>query len=102
MLSKDGKVILSCAMTDDTRKYGCCASCGYCRDWTNTADIKEGEPGYCEHGEVFSNPWDEVEYNGYWISRNIYGNGEYSVQYDGDDIIFDDVNDAKDFIDTVV
>ncbi len=102
MLNKEGKVILSCAMTDDTRKYGCCASCGYCRDWTNTASIKEGEPGYCEHGETFADPWDEVEYNGYWISRNIYGMGEFSVQYDGDDIIFDDVNDAKHFIDTVV
>lgn len=94
MLNKEGRVILSCVMTDDTRKYGCCATCGYCRG-------KEGEPGYCEHGEVFADPWDEVEYNGYWISRNIYGMGEFSVQYDGDDIIFDDVNDARHFIDTV-
>ena len=81
---------------------GNCASCGHCRNWTNTASIREGEPGYCEHGETFADPWEEVEYNGYWISRNIYGSGEYSVQYCGDDIIFDDVNDAKDFIDSVV
>lgn len=102
MLSKDGKVILSCVMTDDTRGYGNCASCGHCRDWTNTASIKEGEPGYCEHGEAFADPWEEAEYNGYWISHNIYGMGEYTVQYQGDDIIFNTAEEAKDFIDTVV
>lgn len=43
-----------------------------------------------------------TEYKGFYIEKNIYGMGEYSVQYCGDDIIFDDVNDAKDFIDSVV
>ncbi len=102
MLNKEGKVILSCVMTDNTRRFGNCASCGHCRDWTNTASIKEGEPGYCEHGEAFADSWDEVEYNGYWISRNIYGSGEYTVQYQGDDVVFDTVKEAKHFIDMVV
>lgn len=40
-------------------------------------------------------------YKGYAIEHNVYGMGEYTVQYQGDDIIFDDVNDAKDFINSV-
>ena len=63
---------------------------------------KEGEPGYCNHGETFADPWDEVEYNGYWISHNIYGSKEYTVQYQGDDVIFGTVEEAKHFIDMVV
>ena len=43
-----------------------------------------------------------TEYKGFYIEKNLYGMGEYSVQYCGDDIIFDDVNDARDFIDSVV
>ena len=59
MLSKDGRDIVSCAMTDNTEKYGSCASCRYCRDWTNTRSIKEGEPGYCEHGDRFRERGEE-------------------------------------------
>lgn len=54
MLNREGKVIVSCTMTVDTLKYGNCATCAYCRDWTNTRSIKEGEPGYCDHGERFA------------------------------------------------
>lgn len=41
------------------------------------------------------------EYKGYYIEYNFYGENEWSVQYCGDDIIFNDFNEAKDFIDSV-
>ena len=43
-----------------------------------------------------------IEYKGFCIEKNFYGMGDYIVQYCGYDIIFDDVNEAKDFIDNVV
>lgn len=51
MRNREGKEILSCVMTDDTREHGNCGTCRYCRNWQNTRSIKEGEPGYCDHGE---------------------------------------------------
>ena len=41
------------------------------------------------------------ECNGLWIERNFYGRGEYSVQYDGDDIIFWSFEDAVAFCKSV-
>lgn len=43
----------------------------------------------------------EIEYNGYYIAFNFYGENEYSVQYQGDDIIFNTENEAKAFIDSL-
>lgn len=40
-------------------------------------------------------------YKGYGIDYNFYGNDEYSVQYCGDDYMFDSENTAKAFIDSV-
>ena len=40
-------------------------------------------------------------YKGYAIEHNLYGMGEYTVQYQGDDVVFDTIKDAKHFIDTV-
>ena len=42
-----------------------------------------------------------TEYRGYNIEHNIYGRGEYSVEYCGDDVIFDTEEQAKAFIDEV-
>ena len=42
-----------------------------------------------------------MSYRGYDIVFNIYGNGEYSVQFCGDDVIFDTEEQAKAFIDEV-
>lgn len=42
---------------------------------------------------------EDEDYKGYSISHNFYGNGEYSVQFEGDDILFDTEEDAKAFID---
>lgn len=42
---------------------------------------------------------EDEDYKGYSISHNFYGNGEYSVQFEGDDILFDSAEDAKAFID---
>ena len=36
--------------------------------------------------------------DGYWIEYNIYGQGEYTVQYNGDDVWFDTLEEAKAFI----
>lgn len=41
------------------------------------------------------------EYKGYSIEYNFYGEGEYSVQYCGDDVVFNTEQEAKDFIDEV-
>lgn len=38
-------------------------------------------------------------YGGYYIEYNFYGENEYSVQIDGDDAIFNTLEEAKEFID---
>lgn len=40
-------------------------------------------------------------YKGYGIDFNIYGRNEYSVQIDGDDIIFNTLKEAKNYIDNI-
>ena len=40
-------------------------------------------------------------YRGYGIDYNFYGEGEYSVQYCGDDMMFRTIEDAKAFIDEI-
>lgn len=42
-----------------------------------------------------------MEYKGFYIEFNIYGGNEYTVQYCGDDIIFDTEEEAKGFIEEV-
>ena len=42
-----------------------------------------------------------MEYKGFYIEFNIYGTNEFTVQYCGDDIIFDTEEEAKDFINEV-
>lgn len=43
----------------------------------------------------------EYEYKGYYITFNFYGHKEYTVQYEGDDIMFETAYDARKFIDEV-
>lgn len=40
-------------------------------------------------------------YKGYYIEYDFYGMGEYTVQYCGDDVMFDDEEAAKKFIDEI-
>ena len=40
-------------------------------------------------------------YKGYGIDHNVYGMGEYSVQYCGDDLIFPTIWAARNFIDSI-
>ena len=47
------------------------------------------------------NPDDILEYKGYYIEPDFYGHGEFTVQYLGDDLMFDSVDEAKAFIDEV-
>ena len=42
------------------------------------------------------------EYKGYYIEYNFYGLGEYSVQYCGDDLMFNTEEEAKAFIDSII
>lgn len=42
-----------------------------------------------------------MEYKGYFIEYNLYGMEKYSVQYCGDDLIFNTLDQAKNFIDNV-
>ena len=41
-------------------------------------------------------------YKGYGIDYNFYGEHEYSVQYDGDDMMFATIDEAKAFIDEIM
>lgn len=41
------------------------------------------------------------EYKGFYIEFDFYGEGEYSVQFEGDDLMFRSEAEAKDFIDSV-
>lgn len=43
-----------------------------------------------------------TEYKGFGIDFNVYGRQEYSVQFDGDDFLFDTLEEAKKFIDELV
>ena len=42
-----------------------------------------------------------VFYKGYGIDFDVYGRDEYSVQYCGDDYMFDSLEKAKEFIDDI-
>ena len=42
-----------------------------------------------------------IEYKGYYIEHDFYGNDEWSVQYCGDDLIFDTKSEAEAFIDSI-
>ena len=42
-----------------------------------------------------------VEYKGYYIEHNVYNANEWTVQYCGDDLIFNTLEEARDFIDEV-
>lgn len=42
-----------------------------------------------------------MEYKGYDIEFNIYGDKEYTIQYCGDDIVFGTIEAAKTFIDSL-
>lgn len=42
-----------------------------------------------------------MEYKGFAIEYDFYGMGEYSVQYCGDDVMFNSMEEAKAFIDEV-
>ena len=41
------------------------------------------------------------EYKGYYIEKSFYGEGEYTVQYCGDDIWFETEEEAIKFIDEI-
>lgn len=45
---------------------------------------------------------DYIEYRGYYIDYNFYNNNEYSVEYMGDDVIFETADEAKKFIDEII
>ena len=40
-------------------------------------------------------------YKNYGIDFNVYGLGEYSVQYCGDDVLFYSLRQAREFIDDI-
>ena len=42
-----------------------------------------------------------IEYKGFCIEFNFYGMDEYSVQFCGDDIMFESEKAAREFIDSV-
>ena len=46
MKTKEGKYIVSCVMTDDVRRDGPCASCGYLRNWVNCESLHEGDESF--------------------------------------------------------
>ena len=44
---------------------------------------------------------DIIDYKNYQIEYNFYGMGEYTVQYCGDDLVFNSIEEAKQFIDEI-
>ena len=42
-----------------------------------------------------------IEYKGFYIEHNFYGNDEWSLQFCGDDIIFETKQEAIDFVDSL-
>ena len=42
------------------------------------------------------------KYKGFFIDFNVYQNNEYSIQINGDDIIFRTLDDAKNYIDSIL
>ena len=44
---------------------------------------------------------ESTQYKGYWIEFNVYGDGEYTVFYDGDDLCFETLSEARKFIDSL-
>ncbi len=42
-----------------------------------------------------------TEYKGYYIEYDLYRLKEYTVQYCGDDVMFEDMESAKLFIDSI-
>jgi hypothetical protein len=40
-----------------------------------------------------------INYKGYAIEYNVYGQGEFTVQYCGDDVMFPTEKEAREFID---
>lgn len=40
-------------------------------------------------------------YKGYSIEFNIYGQNEYTVEFEGDDVWFTSLSEAKQFIDSI-
>ena len=53
-------------------------------------------PGEAEHMNIRT-----TNYKGYGIDYNIYGQGEYTVQYCGDDYWFTSEEKAREFIDDI-
>lgn len=43
-----------------------------------------------------------MEYRQFNIEFNTYGKNEYTVQYEGNDVVFETLDDAKNFIDEVL
>lgn len=73
---------------------------------SESSDAGSGEGSGAAMGESVDNKQLKESnnfqmYKGYGIDYNLYGNGEYSVQYLGDDVMFDSEEEAKEFIDTL-
>lgn len=47
------------------------------------------------------NGMKNIEYKGYDITYNFYGNNEYTVEFCGDDVVFTTEAEAKAFIDQI-
>lgn len=45
---------------------------------------------------------DTIFYRNYGIEYNFYGQGEYSVFFAGDDVIFNTITEAEDFVDKII
>ena len=48
MKTKEGRIVVTCIMSDDARKSGPCASCRCRRTWLNCDSLKEGDPDFCD------------------------------------------------------
>ena len=71
---------------------GKCETCAKRNDCRKTCGIMFG---FCN---IDYQPDERIqEVNGLYIEHDFYGNGEYSVQFCGDDIMFDTLDEAVAF-----
>lgn len=53
-------------------------------------------------GKIYDSTKDSLIYKGYGIEENVYGKNEFSIQLDGDDVLFKSLDEAKKFIDDLI
>ena len=67
------------------------------------SEIKDILNSTLDTEEVYKSLSESIEeYKGFQIEYDLYKQNEYTVQYNGDDIVFNSIDEAKQFIDEII